>query len=555
MEENLWPVSQVAEYAYCPRLFYFRQVENVSLANGDMERGLTFHRRVDKPGPPPEEEPDPRTVRGLVLASSALGLTAVLDLAALEDGRATPVEYHRGRPRRVRTEDGEESVGPWPRDRARVGLQALLLESAGYQVAEAVLYYGAEKLKLSLAVDAALRAEALDALSAARRCAQGLRPPPLVNDPRCPRCALGPLCLPDEVNQQCASGPDYPEPRPRKLWPPRDDGLHVVAQSESLKIGVSGGELKISGLQGAADKTLPLVELESLSLLGAVQISTQALRTLADRGVPVAFLSPAGRLTAMMDTFDPVSALVRRQQVRQFDRKGKCLELARALVAAKIANQRTLLRRNHPELPARAAEALARAARDAAQAGDLEILRGHEGQAAALYFRFFPALFSGQAAAEFQAHGRRRRPPPDPINACLSLAYTLLTHECVAALRLASLEPVIGAFHAAAPGRPALALDLMEPFRPLIADSIALTCFNRQELTEGHFIRGAAGCALTEAGRKNFFTAYGRRLDTVVTHPVFGYRLSYRRMIYLHARMIAAWLAGDIAQLAFLTTR
>ena len=116
----------------------------------------------------------------------------------------------------------------------------------------------------------------------------------------------------------------------------------------------------------------------------------------------------------------------------------------------------------------------------------------------------------------------------------------MLTHECVAALRLARLEPSIGGFHVSKPGRPALALDLMEPFRPLIADSVAITCFNRGELDRGHFLRTASGCSLTSAGRRHFFNALGRRMDTEVTHPVFKYRLSYRRMIVLHARMIAA---------------
>lgn len=164
-------------------------------------------------------------------------------------------------------------------------------------------------------------------------------------------------------------------------------------------------------------------------------------------------------------------------------------------------------------------------------------------------------MFKNPLAGEFDANGRQRRPPPDPINACLSMAYTMLTHECVAALRLARTEPSIGAYHVSRPGRPALALDLMEPFRPLIADSVTLSAFNRGELCEGHFLRTSAGCAFTDAGRKAFFSAYARRMDMEITHPVFEYRLSYRRMLVLHARMIAAWLLGEVLTLAFLTTR
>lgn len=131
----------------------------------------------------------------------------------------------------------------------------------------------------------------------------------------------------------------------------------------------------------------------------------------------------------------------------------------------------------------------------------------------------------------------------------------MLTHECTAALRTARLEPSIGAFHVSRPGRPALALDLMEPFRPLIADSVAVSGFNRGEFRDGHFNQTAAGCMMTDHGRKAFFGVYGRRMDQEVTHPTFGYRMSYRRMLILHARMIAAWVNNEIPDLSFLTTR
>jgi CRISPR-associated protein Cas1 len=211
--------------------------------------------------------------------------------------------------------------------------------------------------------------------------------------------------------------------------------------------------------------------------------------------------------------------------------------------------------RNHESLPALVASQLADQAVAAETAGSIDAVRGHEGQAAALYFAHFAGMLKGDVASEFDQHGRRRRPPPDPVNSCLSMAYSMLTHECVAALRTARLEPSIGAFHVSRPGRPALALDLLESLRPLIADSMTISAFNRGELREGHFQRTAAGCMFTDAGRKAFFGMYGRRMSDEVTHPVFGYKLSYRRMLILHARMIAAWINGEIPTLSFLTTR
>ncbi len=572
MDESLWPARNVAEYAYCPRLFYYMQVEGVFVPSSDTEKGVAVHRRVDKPSTAPEkgkageDDPErPKVVRSLVLTSESLRLTATLDLAEISGQVAVPVEYRKGRSKHVEVgppdDDSSEMGQPplsypeaWHTDRVQMGLQAILLEEAGFTVKEAVIYYSEEKLRLRITVDDALKAEALKTLEDAKQCAKGLRPLPLINDPRCPRCSLQPICLPDEVHYLRSQSPTE-ELTPRKIWPPREDGIHVVAQQEGVKIGVRGMELRITDKNGSVVKTLPLANLESLSLLGSVQITTQAIHALVDMNTPIAFLSSAGRLVAMIDPLDSISAEVRRAQIRKLDVPDLCLELARALVSAKIMNQRTLLLRNHSSLPAGVAADLAKEAKKATQAGSIDEVRGHEGQAAAIYFRHFSKMIKGPLSEEFDANGRKRRPPPDPINSCLSLAYSMLTHECVAALRLARLEPSIGGFHVSKPGRPALALDLMEPFRPLIADSVVITCFNRGELTEGHFLRTAAGCSLTNAGRRSFFNALGRRMDTVVTHPVFEYRLSYRRMIVLHARMIAAWLTGDIPSLAFLTTR
>lgn len=569
-------------------------VEGVFLPSADTEHGAGEHRRVDQPSAmtpqvdkstrpgkqvkkleEDENDPErPRSIRSLALTSQRLGLTATLDLAEIEGTRAIPVEYRKGRPRHDSLAGAEptdemmeepqllHAPEPWPTDRVQIGLQVLLLEEAGYTVPETYLYYAAEKLRLKVSVDDALRNEAIDVLEAAKRTAGGPRPSPLLNDSKCPKCSLQPICLPDEINQQRLSAGgtkgDSEELTPRKLWPPRDDGIHVVLQREGVRVGVRGQSVRITDKDGTAVREFPLANMESLAVLGGVQVSTQALAVFADQEVPVAFLSGAGRLTAMMDPLGPTSAAVRAAQVRMLDRPERSLELARAVTVAKIANQRTLLMRNHAGLPSGVAVDLQASVESATKATTMDELRGHEGNAAAIYFAHFAGMFKEgvkEIGARFDANGRQRRPPPDPINSIISFGYSMLTNECVAALRLASLEPTIGSLHATRPGRPALALDLMEPFRPLIADSVAISAINRGELTEGHFLNTASGCAMTDAGRKAFFSAYGRRMDTEVTHPVFEYRLSYRRMLMLHARLIAAWLLEEVPTLAFLTTR
>ena len=581
-DEYLWPARHVAEYAYCPRLFYLMEVEGVYYPSADTEKGKAVHKRVDKPSvanngngngtktddadpqsdalPP---DPDrPKSVRSLALTSQKLGLTATLDLAEINGNLAVPVEYRKGRPQYTSLPQPPDDPGesdshsapppasPWPTDRVQAGLQAILLEEAGYEVPKVTLYYATERRRIELPVIDDLRHEALATLKAARACADGPRPAPLVNDAKCPRCSLQPFCLPDEVNFERTNAVS-----PRKLWPPRDDAIHLVAQRDGVHIGVRGMSLRVTDKDGKLAREIPLANLESLGVLGGVQVSTQALTALAGQNIPVAFLSSAGRLITMTDPMNPVSALIRQAQVQAFVNPVTALELSRALVAAKIGNQRTILMRNRKDLDPRAAEDMRNLAERVATCASAESLLGLEGQAAAIYFANFGSIFSPPFSELFQANGRQRRPPPDPINAVLSWGYTMLVHECISALRLAGLEPMIGAFHKPRPGKPALALDLMEPFRPLVADSIAISTFNRGELTEGHFLQTAAGCSLTDAGRGAFFGAWGRRMDTEVTHPVFEYRLSYRRMMMLHARMISAWLVGDIATLSFLTTR
>lgn len=551
MDERLWPARNVAAHSYCPRLFYLMEVEGLYEQNADMAKGLQVHAKVDKASLQNNSIENEKTARSLVLTSKSLGLTATLDMAIIDGNLATPLEYRKGAPAKTK-ESGQQE--PWQLDRVQLGLQAILLEENGYRVNRLSAYYAETRAKIDFEFSEAVRAEALATLREARECAAGPRPLPLLNDSRCTNCSMQPVCLPDEVNHQLGL-----QARPRKVWPPRDEGIQVIAQTRALKIGVRGEALHIT-LDSRADTdgmktTIPIAAMDSLSVLGFVQVTTQAIHALSAGGVPVAFLSSLGRLIGFVDPMDSVSARVKAAQVRAVDHPEKPLQLARKLVAAKIANQRTLFNRNHPAAPQASMAGLSACQEAAEQSATIPELLGHEGQAAALYFGGFGDMVKGECGPLFAANGRMRRPPPDPVNSALSLAYSILANECVAALRTAGLEPTLGCLHATLPGRPALALDLMEPFRPLVADSVILTAFNKGELVPGHFIKTASGCQLTDHGRRAFFNAYSRRMDAMVTHPEFGYRLSYRRMILLHARMIAAWFAGEFSNLSFITTR
>jgi CRISPR-associated protein Cas1 len=187
---------------------------------------------------------------------------------------------------------------------------------------------------------------------------------------------------------------------------------------------------------------------------------------------------------------------------------------------------------------------------------DAGALLGHEGALASKYFsRFTNLLRPRDFDAEWEFEARNRRPPRDHVNALLSFGYAMLAKECTVALLGEGLDPWWGLFHQPRHGRPALALDLMEEFRPLVVDSAVVTSINTGMITARDFRRSKAECALTDTGRKAFIRAYESRLDQLITHPLFEYRCSWRSVIRLQARLVARWLRGDVPTYIGITTR
>lgn len=186
---------------------------------------------------------------------------------------------------------------------------------------------------------------------------------------------------------------------------------------------------------------------------------------------------------------------------------------------------------------------------------ELNSILGIEGIAANLYFEHFPSMLKGGNAWQFDFEGRNRRPPRDPVNALLSLGYSMLSKELAGICHAVGLDPFVGFFHQPRYGRPALALDLMEEFRPLVADSVAISLINRGELSLTNFVRSASGTFLNESGRRTFWEAWFRRLDTEATHPHFGYKMSYRRMMDVQARQLWRCVRGEAESYHPFTTR
>ncbi len=395
----------------------------------------------------------------------------------------------------------------------QVCVQGLLLREHGYECVEGALYFAETNQRVRVELTDELVARTRELIADARRVAvEGTIPPPLARSPKCPRCSLVGICLPDETNllrEATAEGlsdkevtaedevasPTKAEGEPRRLFPARDDALAVYVQGQGYSVGLRGEVLEIRE-KGKAVSSARLLETNQLCLFGNVQLSAQALHELAGRGVPVIHMSYGGWLTAVTTPPPHKNIELRRRQFKAADDREFCLRLARAIVSGKIRNSRTLLRRNARELPRETLVRLGYARRDAERAASLEQLLGIEGAAARDYFAKFSSMFKtnggrgydtepleeesssveedveqvsappdSQPWARFDFTKRNRRPPRDPVNALLSFVYAMLAKDLLA---------------------------------------------------------------------------------TLVTHPHFGYAISYRRIFEVQARLLARHLTGEI---------
>lgn len=295
-----------------------------------------------------------------------------------------------------------------------------------------------------------------------------------------------------------------------------------------------------------------IFETSQLCVFGNVQITTQALREMLQRNIPVAFFSTGGWFCGAAKGMAHKNVELRQLQYATAAAPAKCLSIAAQMIVTKIRNSRTILMRNHPGLPQNCSERLARLAVAAGRAKKPESLLGIEGVAARLYYSHFSDLLKGKATASrghewaFDFNGRNRRPPLDPVNALLSYAYGLLTKDLMVTAWTVGFDPFLGFYHKPRYGRPALALDLMEEFRPIIADSVVISAVNNGIVGPDDFVRRGPAVALKDNARRKFIQAYERRLDTLVTHPLFGYRISYRRVLEVQVRLLGRFLYGEI---------
>jgi len=313
----------------------------------------------------------------------------------------------------------------------------------------------------------------------------------------------------------------------------------------------------------ARQTSVPLIKVDEVIIIGDSTLTSPALAALMEQRAAVSFLGPYGDFRARLAPPDGRNSLLRLAQFRAHEQPGLSLELGRAFVAGKVANQRTLLLRSNRKLEegeiAQAAEGL-RSVLEQVQALEADgappadpgrpqagtvwgSLQGLEGAASAQYFGVFGRMLRAEGGLAFD--GRNRRPPRDPVNALLSFGYTLLLSQVTAALQTVGLDPYIGFLHSSQYSKPALALDLMEEFRTPVVDSVVLTLVNNRALTESDFVEELGAWRLKDGPRRTFLVKFEERLNSEIEHPVFKYRAAYRRCIELQARLLARRLMGE----------
>ncbi len=585
---NYMPARMLNEFVYCPRLFYYEHVEGVFAHNRETVEGTIRHSRVDT-GSGALTNADALTdddkihARSVTLSSDSVGLIAKMDLIEVADGSVVPVDYKRGSPRTVA--DGTLDV--WDADKVQLAAQAIVLRDNGYTCDEAVLYYAMTKQRVRIVIDDATVHWAIAKLHQAREAsASSMIPPPLEDSPKCPRCSLVGICLPDETRMvrllddalpaEPASTAEPPaamhlpaaatlaQQEIRQLLPARDDLRPLYLNTPGLRVGKNGQVLRIQEKDRVVEE-VRINEICQVNLFGNIQITTQAVQTLCELDVPIGYFSMGGWFYGITRGLGERNVALRRHQFRLADDPAFCLQVARALVAGKIRNQRTMLQRNHVEPPSAAIGQMKWAIDQAEKATSPEELLGIEGNGARLYFAHFSGMVKtddepwsasqGEPLLSFDFTTRNRRPPRDPVNALLSLAYSVLAKDLMIVCHAIGFDPFIGYYHQPRYGRAPLALDLMEPFRPLIADSAVLSAINTRMVQPEDFVRAGDAVSLTPSGRKAFFRAYEQRMDTLVTHPLFGYRVSYRRMLEVQARLLARLVTGELSMYPVFTTR
>ncbi|MCX5985163.1 MAG: type I-MYXAN CRISPR-associated endonuclease Cas1 [Chloroflexi bacterium] len=519
--------------AYCERLFYLEEVEELRVADANVFAGRDLHEVLG------QEDPSQTEQRNFDVADARLGLIGRIDAFRRRDGAWTPYEHKRGQS--ARGHGGGHDA--WETDRQQVGAYAMLLEAeTGERVLEGRVRYHASGVTVRVAIDDALRASVGLAIDRGRELRRNLRRPPVTSNPRlCIRCSLAPVCLPEEERLE-----RDPDREPLRLFPAHVDGQVLHVMTHDARVGRSGETLVVK--RGEEPEAIfPIREVHALVIHGYAQVTTAAIHLCAAHDVPVHWLTTGGRYIAGIS--DGSFAVQRR--LRQYSALTDARfahELAKRVVAARIEGQlRFLLRatrgtdgkRAGRERIAEEVGIMRAQLRAIADAESTDVLRGHEGRAARSYFAGLPFVLGQSIDDRLRPQGRNRRPPRDRFNAALSFSYALLYRVVAQAIRSVGLEPAIGFYHTARSASPPLVLDVMEIFRVTLCDLPLVGSINRRQWdADRDFIVSKDHVWLSETGKRLAIELFESRLEEQWKHPVLDYSLSYARTVELEVRLL-----------------
>ncbi len=545
------PVSLVSASQYCRRLAYLQFNHQERQDTADTIKGQRIHKAVDKeskyfPAPKDLQQSDKDLkAKSVTLSSKKWGVISRIDLLETRDSYVIPIEYKKGNQKTYL----KDQLLP---EELQVGLQTLILKDNGYLCDSGMIYYAGSKKRVQINFTDQLFKQTKQALQQLKKdIKKNKAPPPLEDSTKCSRCSLVEVCLPNEFY--------FLQNRKKKIRPisvPEETHFPVYVQSYKGRVSKKKYRLEIQ-IDEDNIKSIPIMDVSQLVLMGNISITTPCLHELMRREIPVTWLSYGGWFLGHTHGVGHKNAMLREAQYKKSFDDQFCLSFAKSLVRAKIYNCRTLLRRNwrlkeKPESTLRTLKTYAEKTNDVE---NFKELLGVEGYSAKVYFQSFKNLIKNQNDFSFLFNKRNRRPPEDPVNLMLSFSYALLARLWTVTLSSVGFDPYKGFYHQSRYGRPALALDMMESFRPLICDSTVLLAINNREIQPNQFIYHGQKVGWRENSRKTFISIFERRLSQKVKHPIFNYKLSYRQLLEVQARLFARYLFNEINPYPHFMTR
>lgn len=528
-------VSALHALAYCPRLFYLEEVEELYTQDAAVFAGRRLHAELEKQEGEKWED--------LYLESKELGLRGRVDALRTRDGQTIPYEHKRGRCHR----DQNKQPQAWESDQLQILAYCYLIESAlGITVAEGRIRYHADNVLIHVAFDDQGRETVKEAIKEANQLrVSSSRPPVTENERLCQRCSLAPVCLPEEA--RLAHNKEW---EPIRLFPKDEEREVIHILEPGTAVGRTGEQLKITR-RGQSPEKIPVQQVGQLVLHSFSQISTQALHFCARQQIGVHFISGGGRYVGSFDTRQG-SIQRRLGQYRVLSNPEQCLALAKQLVKCRGQGQRKFLMRGRRGLKDVSAKLetvikqMKALLKQVEKAQSLETLLGLEGNLASLYFSGLPCLIAKEVPASLRFSKRTRRPPEDRFNALLSFGYSLLIKDVTNAILVVGLEPALGFYHQPRSQASPLALDLMEIFRVPLVDLIVIGSINRKQWeVEADFEVRGKQVWLSQSGKEKFVGLYEHRKQESWKHPATGYSLTYRRLIELEVRLLEKEWLGE----------